>query len=132
MARRAAGGAPCANTDDACGDDDGDRVEPAEQRNGQALVQPEERDIRAPAPEVPRCVVVLGREFEVNRRHHLGCLAAPVDDPTERALGGVVGERGVRPARDDTGHLYSPVQADEVDEVHNPDGAFVVVPSVSL
>ena len=26
---------------------------------------------------------------------------------------------------------YSPVQADEVDEVHNPGGAFVVVPSVS-
>ena len=78
-----------------------------------------------------RSVVVFGREFEVNRRHHLGCLAAPVDDPPERALGGVVGERGVRPARDATGHLYSPVQADEVDEVHNPDGAFVVVPSVS-
>ena len=26
---------------------------------------------------------------------------------------------------------YLPVQADEVDEVHNPGGAFVVVPSVS-
>ena len=82
--------------------------QPSEQRNGPALVQPEERDIRAPAPEVPRCVVVLGREFEVNRRHHFGCLAAPVDDPTERALGGVVGERGVRPARDAARHPAQP------------------------